>query len=961
MNELETKQAIQNSLKDFSSNDLAFETENLFRILGYKSEKHFPLTRYNSNDFLVDFNNSGLLNMEKAMVGEWTTICPLFQVTADEIKSGSQLTLDFGKSKVYDKARFESYLFFAIDLSGEYYTRGQLANITREINKLFPMPVMILFRHGNTLTFSVIDRRPNKKDESKNVLEKVTLIKDINFTSPHRAHVEILFDLSLEELYRQFKFTNFLDLHESWRKTLDTSELNKRFFNQIANWYYWASDEVMFPKGAGKDKKERNSLGLLRLITRLIFVWFMKEKKLIPDELLTKQYIDELLIYEDQQNSTYYKAILQNLFFGTLNTEMGKRTFRHNPIAGQRSDDYLAHNRYRYERYFKNRDEFLKLCSTIPFLNGGLFECLDKSENERVDGFSDREDNEIRVPDYLFFGKEKWVDLNEVFGTSNQAYEVRGLIDILSSYKFTVAENTPIEEEIALDPELLGKVFENLLAAQNPETGITARKQTGSFYTPREIVNYMVDESLVAYLETQLKANIPNLAKMKDLLQLLRDTLAYTQKAHPFNKEEELALIDAIDSIRVIDPACGSGAFPMGMLHKLVFVLGKLDPTNTRWRQLQVERANALDDVNEREEELADINQVFSNPPDYARKLYLIEYCLYGVDIQPMAAQIAKLRCFISLIVDDRADSSLPNRGIRPLPNLETKFVAANTLVKVERPEQLRLGDSEAIREKEKELAVVRRHHFLARTTLTKLKWRSEDKRLREEIEEILENNDFPPESANKLAQWDPYEPGKSAEFFNPEWMFGITDGFDIVIGNPPYLRVQGIQLTQSEFMPYYLKNYKSAQRNFDLYALFIERGYELLKSKGQFAYIVPHKFFQASFGAGLRGLLTRKGALRQIVRFGTSQVFEESTTYTCLLFLSANYNNGFDLLEVKTLEHGEDVLQAARQRLPHPDYSFDRCVEPTMGTEQPDGRLGLFSWGRYAHYAPITTTPTAA
>ena len=498
----------------------------------------------------------------------------------------------------------------------------------------------------------------------------------------------------------------------------------------------------------------------------------------MPDELFNKLYIDEMINYKDPRESTYYKAILQNLFFGTLNTEMGTRAFRHqSSISGQRSDDYMSHNRYRYERYFQNREEFLKYCATVPFLNGGLFECLDKSEGERVDGFSDRDDNVLKVPDYLFFGKEKFVDLNEVYGTHNQAYSVSGLIDILGSYKFTVAENTPIEEEIALDPELLGKVFENLLAAYNPETGITARKQTGSFYTPREIVNYMVDESLVAYLETQLKARVPNLAQMKDLLGLLREVLAYTEKSHPFSKNEVLALVDSIDSIRVLDPACGSGAFPMGMLHKLVFILSKLDPDNVRWRQLQVARANELTDIKEREDELADIEQVFSDAPDYARKLYLIEYCLYGVDIQPIAAQIAKLRCFISLIVDDRPDKSLPNRGIRPLPNLETKFVAANTLVKIARPTQLRLGDSDMIREKEKKLARSEASPFSGANGTGKDRWRKEDRRLREEIEQILEKNDFPPESAERLAQWDPYEPGKHAEFFDPEWMFALAAG----------------------------------------------------------------------------------------------------------------------------------------------------------------------------------------
>ena len=162
---------------------------------------------------------------------------------------------------------------------------------------------------------------------------------------------------------------------------------------------------------------------------------------------------------------------------------------------------------YRYKRFFAQPDEALKLFEPIPFLNGGLFECLDKPDNDdpqkilRVDGFSDRDDVSLCVPNFLFFSEERNVDLSAAYGTRGKQSKVRGLVNILDRYKFTITENTPIEEEVALDPELLGRVFENLLAAYNPETGATIRKQTGSYYTPREIVNYMTDESLIAYLK----------------------------------------------------------------------------------------------------------------------------------------------------------------------------------------------------------------------------------------------------------------------------------------------------------------------------------------------------------------------------------------------------------------------------------------------------------------------------
>src|SRR5205085_1517602 len=134
--------------------------------------------------------------------------------------------------------------FFAIELGGRQYTRTHLAEITREVNRLFLQPAMLLFKHGDTLTLSIIDRRLNKLDSSKDVLEKVTLIKDIRISSPHRAHLEILSDLSLEQLHTSFAFRDFPGLHEAWRKTLDTSALNKRFYGEVANWYFWALHTV---------------------------------------------------------------------------------------------------------------------------------------------------------------------------------------------------------------------------------------------------------------------------------------------------------------------------------------------------------------------------------------------------------------------------------------------------------------------------------------------------------------------------------------------------------------------------------------------------------------------------------------------------------------------------------------------------------------------------------------------
>ena len=543
----------------------------------------------------------------------------------------------------------------------------------------------------------------------------------------------------------------------------------------------------------------------------------------MQDVLFNPNDLEGILNNLDPHESTYYKAILQNLFFATLNQEMNTPQQPNNRrFRGEGRQHYNITSLYRYKNYFTAPDEVLRIFETIPFLNGGLFECLDAPSKEdatkilRVDGFSDRDDNPLSVPNLLFFSEEQTVDLSAAYGTNGRRHKVRGLIHILSSYKFTIAENTPIEEEVALDPELLGKVFENLLAAYNPETEATARKQTGSYYTPREIVNYMTDESLIAYLKNELitQSEAQNIFSVttppsqldltgradpvqtelgvetvslsdeqkSEIEQKLRELFAYNDKPYRFDEAETKVLIEAIDTLKILDPAVGSGAFPMGVLHRLVFILGKLDSRNEQWKQRQIDRventieiAGEIDDstirestIRDLEGEIESINEAFErNELDYGRKLYLIENCIYGVDIQPIATQIAKLRFFISLIVDQRIDDSRENRGVRPLPNLETKFVAANTLISVDKPSQIQIRNPQIDR-KEKKLEDVRRRHFTARTPRTKAKYRTLDAQIRAEISELLESVGFPHETTEKIAHWDPYDQNASADFFGP-------------------------------------------------------------------------------------------------------------------------------------------------------------------------------------------------
>lgn len=939
MSTQDIKEKIRETLQTFGSSKLAESARLLLTTLGYQSERRIDLSPNTTTAFRAMFDPQNRLNTDRAFLDHWRSVDLLFQLTSEEITQTMQERFAFSSGKV-DNTIIESYLFFAIHLTDGHYTRTQLAGITREVNKLFDMPVMLLFQYGDRLTLAIINRRLSKRDDTKDVLEKVTLIKDISVADPIRAHIDILHDLSLPVLQDDFKFHDFVGLHRAWEKRLDASQLNERFYRDVANWYFWVlqHDGVVMPRDIKSD--EQRSLFVIRLITRLIFCWFLQEKGLLPRDLFRKQAVQRMLKDFVETRGTYYTAILQNLFFATLNQEIQKRKFRVYNQSGGRDGNRGVTNLYRYRDAFRDPEAFAAMLKQVPFINGGLFDCLDQvfkstedKSDVRLDDFSDNAKNPLCLPNSLFFGDEQEVDLSEIYEDKRKRKEkVRGIIEILSRYKFTVEENTPLEQEIALDPELLGKVFENLLASYNPDTRTTARKATGSFYTPREIVHYMVDEALVAYLAGQLSMNGEQARVETDLRKVF--VVSAGDFRNPLSPKDSEALIAAIDRLKILDPACGSGAFPMGALHRMVDLLNKFDPNNRRWKEQQLARArqdrelaermqdavnreNALRDVETR---IADIERSFDekfHELDFARKLYLIENCIYGVDIQPIACQIAKLRFFISLIVDQKVDPKADNFGVRPLPNLETKIVAADVLVGL--PVEGVLRGAEII-EKEKDLRLVRERHFSARTLQTKEKQRAEDRRLRAALAELFRRNGFSKEISHRLAVWDPYDQNAHADFFDPEWMFGVADGFDVVVGNPPYVRIQTLKQQDPEYADFLKSHYESASKgNFDLYVVFVERGMQLLKSTGNLAYILPHKFFNAQYGEPLRALLARGKHLAHIVHFGDQQVFPGTTNYVCLLFLrrtgveSVRFVKADDLQDWLKTTHGAEAEIALR------------------------------------------------
>jgi len=696
--------------------------------------------------------------------------------------------------------------------------------------------------------------------------------------------------------------------------------VTKQFYDEIQTWYLWAMDKVEFPddykysENPEKDRKIRNATNLIRLITRIIFIWFLKEKGLIPEILFNERDLKEI-VKDFRNKHNYYNAIFQNLFFATLNSKIEQRGWAKNEGFPKNKSNYGVKTLFRYEdKFIINENEVLELFKEIPFLNGGLFDCLDKEDEKGkviyIDGFSRNPKKQAIIPDYLFFQEnELRINLSNYGLGANKTF--RGLINILRSYNFTTDEATPIDQEIALDPELLGKVFENLLASYNPETATTARKATGSYYTPREIVDYMVEESLREYLKTKL----PDIDE--DKLDIL---LSYSEKVPDFSDEEKQEIISAIDEIKILDPACGSGAFPMGILHKLVYILQKIDPDNKLWYELQYQKALKASeqifkekDKLEREQMLKEINEAFDesiNYPDYARKLYLIENCIYGADIQQIAIQISKLRFFISLVLDQKVDRTKENFGIRPLPNLETKFVSANTLIGLEKPIQLNIRSPE-IENKEKELKDIRHRYFTAKTRAEKLKLQERDREIRKKIAQLLINDGWGEQTAHKIASFDLFDQNASADWFDPEWMFGVVDGFDIVIGNPPYVRQEKIKAIKAVLQK---QKYEVFSSTADLYIYFYEKGYQLLKEQGILAYITSNKWMRAKYGESLRKFLKNNTTVLKIIDFSGHKVFEQTVDTNIILFTKENPANWHSVNFVEIKNDVQNVIEYINQ-----------------------------------------------
>jgi hypothetical protein len=380
--------------------------------------------------------------------------------------------------------------------------------------------------------------------------------------------------------------------------------------------------------------------------------------------------------------------------------------------------------------------------------------------------------------------------------------------------------------------------------------------------------------------------------------------------------------------------ACGSGAFPMGILHKMVNILQKLDPDNEEWKKLQIEKATKeaegafkIENQKERDSRLKEISNIFeNNASDYGRKLFLIENCIFGVDIQPIAVQISKLRFFISLVVEQiPTQNADDNYGIKPLPNLETKFVAANTLIGLT---EYTLSYNEEIIAKENELKQVRHEYFTANNRQKKQSLQKKDKKLREELAKSLKRIGFAANSADLIAGWNPYDQNASAPFFDAEWMFGLTNKnaplngttagengyFDVVIGNPPY----GGKYSEGD-KAYFLENYKCTKTiknlqkgSSDTYALFLEKAHRIVAKNGTVIMIVNMSVVTSDSITALHNILFRTCGLIQVSNYMDRpvQIFPEAHTRTSIIKFIKDNCDCKNLLTTKLIRwDGESEL----------------------------------------------------
>ncbi len=615
------------------------------------------------------------------------------------------------------------------------------------------------------------------------------------------------------------------------KDAFNVEKVTKEFFEKYRDLFLKIKDGldkiIAQDKKIEKDFSEKNIASAnfaKKLLGQIVFLYFLQKKGWFG-------------VARDSNWGTGPKDFLRQLF----NKDYGKYKNFFNDIL-----EPLFYQALRYDRSTDD-DYFAQFGCRIPFLNGGLFDPMENYDWVHTD---------ILLS-------------NELFSNNNKTKEGDigdGILDIFDRYNFTVKEDEPLEKEVAIDPEMLGKVFENLLEVKD-------RKSKGTYYTPREIVHYMCQESLINYLYSELnpnygqtgeteqgkllktkepkqktislskfKENIPK----KDIEILIRygemaveyeaiyfEKMSkgseykgkYSKAKLPKNIEKNAKLIDEkLANIRVCDPAVGSAAFPVGMMNEIV-----------RARRVLT---NYLKDKKQR--------------TTYDFKRHAIRNCLYGVDIDPGAIEIAKLRLWLSLIVDEQ-----DIKKIKPLPNLDYKIVCGNSLLGVEK----NLFNRELFAELEK----LKPLFFSETNTKKKQGYKKQIDELINQITNGRKDFDF--------------------EIYFSE-VFHEKGGFDVVIANPPYVSHDKIQ--EKKLIE---KNFRSYEPFADLYCYFIEIAINLQNKRGFFCYITSNSYLKARYGRPLRNLILEKEFILEVINIEDFQVFDAAIVNTAVLMAQRNCN----------------------------------------------------------------------
>ena len=579
-------------------------------------------------------------------------------------------------------------------------------------------------------------------------------------------------------------------LHSTLWKSFQLQAVNEKFYIGIVNAF---TELVQHFHSSVKEIDEVDSKQFVnRLIGRLLFCWFLKKRDVLDVE-------QRYFAIDDLSATDYYHARLEPLFFLTLNTPLDTRA------------DTLALYLKKSKKYLGGENQSLmQIDLKTPYLNGGLF---DPHENDFF------QNDILSFPDGYF----------------------KRLFEHFDSYNFTTDESSPEYEQVAIDPEMLGKVFESLLASFIDETGSAERSARGTFYTPREIVSQMCRETL----RDTLKSKFPNDVKIGESIDSLIDTslsnwaISGTNSKRDSIKDHGPKLIKALTSISVIDPACGSGAFPIGMLNELIRIHQRLAP----------------------------------GADHYELKISYLRDAIFGVDIEPMAIEICRLRAWLSILVDSPMDLE-----IEPLPNLDFKFVAADSLTKLPEGETRTLfGDNDL----EDALAKIRIDYFDAKDSKQKVILKSLYENKIKETFEISSTTT----RESLIRSFNPFESTHCATFFDPVTFFGL-EHFDIVIGNPPYVDSKTMTSKYPDARKYISKNYRAATGNWDLFVPFIERGLDLTAEGGSLSYIVKNNLYGSKYAEVIRSMMMQNKIV-ELQEFRKVKVFEDAGVLPTIFRLS--------------------------------------------------------------------------